>query len=184
MQGTGNGICLFHVRLQADRNVKEEFYDEQMDRRARSGFTLIELLVVIAIIAILAAMLMPALERAREAARRAACLLQLRQMYTGAALFAGDHDSYLPAGSNAMSHPGQVHLPAITMNDFWRRRVVFTARAATSRTVRGRGMAEKTILSLTARPTWELPSRATGTRRTRRVISGINAPQFPISHQK
>jgi prepilin-type N-terminal cleavage/methylation domain-containing protein len=62
----------------------------------KAGFTLIELLVVIAIIAILAAILFPVFARARESARRSACLSNMKQVALGLNMYAQDYDERFP----------------------------------------------------------------------------------------
>jgi len=64
----------------------------------RGGFTLIELLVVIAIIALLVTILMPALNRAKDMARRAVCASNLRTRGLVAAVSAGEYDGNFSAG--------------------------------------------------------------------------------------
>jgi len=61
--------------------------------------------VVIAIIALLAAMLLPALNQAREKARRALCLGNQRQIYMAGGLYAGDFNDRLPATASTKARP-------------------------------------------------------------------------------
>ena len=66
-------------------------------RRKKKLFTLIELLVVVAIIAILAALLLPALQRARDRAKSINCLSNLKQTYSSLAFYADSNQNRIPA---------------------------------------------------------------------------------------
>lgn len=68
----------------------------RMKKRRIEGFTLIELLVVIAIIGILAGILLPALSRARESARRTQCASNLKQIGLGINMYANDNSGNFP----------------------------------------------------------------------------------------
>src|SRR5213082_1800693 len=85
-------------------------------RRYRA-FTLIELLVVIAIIAILAAILFPVFARAREAARKATCISDDKQLAAATLMYVQDYDERFPAmdsigGDGCAHHLGQKLKPS------------------------------------------------------------------------
>ncbi len=80
------------------------FNSECPEARKQRGFTLVELLVVIGIIAVLIAILLPALSQAREAAKRTACLSNVRQLAAFAIMYANQNKGVFPVEqrSNAL----------------------------------------------------------------------------------
>src|SRR5438105_483495 len=85
------------------RRKEHEMMKDRSNSRigaARNAFTLIELLVVIAIIAVLAAILFPVFARAREMARKATCLSNLRQIGLAVQMYAQDYGELLPSSGS------------------------------------------------------------------------------------
>jgi len=84
------------VGIFREKPLKRRLMMKILRKREKSGFTLIELLVVIAIIAILAAILFPVFSRAREQARKTACLSNLKQIGTALQMYCQDWDETYP----------------------------------------------------------------------------------------
>lgn len=96
-----------------------------MIRQRRLGFTLIELLVVIAIIAILAAILFPVFAQAKAAAKKTACLSNVKQIATAVYIYANDADDYLPLSCTEAGVKDQTYVFAATVSPYVKNRDIW-----------------------------------------------------------
>ena len=80
-----------------------------VSRRKRSGFSLVELLVVIAIIGVLVALLLPAIQAARESARRSNCASNFRQVGIAMHQFCDTHGTHFPETSHTIADKSWIY---------------------------------------------------------------------------
>ncbi len=108
----------------------------KIPRRTSGGFTLVELLVVIGIIALLIALLLPALSRARQVAKRTQCATQLQQIMLAAANHRVDHKDYYPlAGILTGGQPEELDDPDAAKYDYLDTSAYFNAPQGVTRAI-------------------------------------------------
>lgn len=160
------------MRLRGHFKLKDQSMPQR--RRLRPGFTLIELLVVIAIIAILIALLLPAVQQAREAARRLQCKNNLRQLGLALHNYHETHQALPPtgllvAGQGSAFGWGAMVLPQLEQTGIYSQlnfNILNTASAS------NRDLIDRSL------PMFRCPS---DTSKSHREISNVTAPLVPYS---